>query len=43
MAYFNEAGFLEICIFKGNPKVTGGANMLLGLNFKDLIEIDILN
>jgi S-adenosylmethionine hydrolase len=43
MAYFNEAGFLEICIFKGNPTVTGGANKLLGLNFKDVVEIEINN
>ena len=36
---FNEAGFLEIAIFKSNPSKFGSANSLLGLNYRDLITI----
>jgi len=36
---FNEAGYLEIAIFKSNPSKFGSANSLLGLNYRDVINI----
>jgi S-adenosylmethionine hydrolase len=39
LAIFNEAGFLEIAIFKSNPSKLGSANSLLGLNYRDVINI----
>jgi S-adenosylmethionine hydrolase len=39
LAIFNEAGFLEIAIFKSNPAKLGSANSLLGLNYRDNIMI----
>lgn len=39
LAIFNEAGFLEIAIFKSNPSKVGSANSLLGLNYRDVINI----
>ncbi len=39
LAIFNEAGFLEIAIFKSNPLKLGSANSLLGLNYRDNITI----
>lgn len=39
LAIFNEAGFLEIAIFRSNPSKVGSANSLLGLNYRDIISI----
>ena len=39
LAIFNEAGFLEIAIFRSNPSKVGSANSLLGLNYRDSIII----
>jgi S-adenosylmethionine hydrolase len=39
LALFNEAGFLEIAIFRSNPSKVGSANSLLGLNYRDVINI----
>jgi S-adenosylmethionine hydrolase len=39
LAIFNEAGFLEIAIFRSNPLNVGSANSLLGLNYRDVINI----
>lgn len=39
LAIFNEAGFLEIAIFRSNPSKVGSANSLLGLNYRDNIII----
>jgi S-adenosylmethionine hydrolase len=39
LAIFNEAGYLEIAIFKSNPSKFGSANSLLGLNYRDNITI----
>ena len=39
LAIFNEAGFLEIAIFKSNPSKLGSANSLLGLNYRDVVNI----
>ncbi|PBJ10072.1 S-adenosyl-l-methionine hydroxide adenosyltransferase family protein [Flavobacterium sp. ACN6] len=42
LAIFNEAGFLEIAIFRSNPSKVGSANSLLGLNYRDVITIQFL-
>ena len=39
LAIFNEAGFLEIAIFRSNPNTVGSANSLLGLEISDQINI----
>lgn len=39
LAIFNEAGFLEIAIYKSNPKV-GSASSLLGLGYRDFVLIN---
>ena len=39
LAIFNTAGYLEIAIFKSNPTKFGSANSLLGLNYRDVINI----
>lgn len=43
LAIFNEAGFLEIAIFRSNPSKVGSANSLLGLNYRDVITIQFLS
>lgn len=39
LAIFNEAGFLEIAIFRSNPLTVGSASTLLGLDYRDLVSI----
>lgn len=39
LALFNEAGFLEIAIYKSNPKTTGTAHSLLGLKYRDMVNV----
>ena len=39
LAIFNEAGYLEIAIFRSNPSKVGSANSLLGLNYRDIINV----
>lgn len=39
LAIFNEAGFLEIAVYRSNPNSVGSANSLLGLDYHDLINI----
>ncbi|PWA05988.1 SAM hydrolase/SAM-dependent halogenase family protein [Flavobacterium laiguense] len=39
LAIFNEAGFLEIAIFRSNPLTVGSASTLLGLNYRDVVSI----
>ena len=39
LAIFNEAGFLEIAVFRSNPSKVGSANSLLGLNYRDVVTI----
>lgn len=41
LAIFNEAGFLEIAIFRSNPS-HGNASSLLGLTYRDAITINFL-
>ena len=43
LALFNEAGFLEIAIFRSNPATVGSAQSLLGLSFRDVISIKFTN
>ena len=43
MAIFNEAGFLEIAIFRSNPDTVGSANSLLGLSYRDVVTIEFRN
>ena len=43
LALFNEAGFLEIAIFRGNPRTVGSAASLLGLSYRDVVTIDFRN
>lgn len=40
MAIFNEAGFLEIAIFRSNPATVGTAATLLGIGYRDIITIN---
>jgi len=42
LAIFNEAGFLEIAIFRSNPMNVGSASGLLGLGYRDVITINFL-
>lgn len=43
LAIFNEAGFLEIAIFRSNPDTVGSASSLLGLSYRDVITIEFKN
>ena len=40
LAIFNEAGFLELAIFRSNPDTVGSAASLLGLNYRDVVTIE---
>lgn len=40
LALFNEAGFLEIAIYKSNPLTVGTAKTLLGLKYRDVVTIN---
>ncbi|MDO5655321.1 MAG: SAM-dependent chlorinase/fluorinase [Flavobacteriaceae bacterium] len=40
MAIFNASDFLEIALYKSDPKTFGGANTLLGINKGDNISIE---
>ena len=39
LAIFNEAGFLEIAIYRSNPLTVGTAKSLLGLKFRDVVNV----
>lgn len=43
LAIFNEAGFLEIALFRSNPETVGSATSLLGLNYRDVVTIEFKN
>jgi S-adenosylmethionine hydrolase len=43
LAIFNEAGFLEIAIFRSNPDTVGSATSLLGLSYRDVVTIEFGN
>ena len=40
LSIFNEAGFLEIAVYKSNTSKHGSASSLLGLNYRDTISIE---
>lgn len=40
LALFNEAGFLEIAIYRSNPQTVGTARSLLGLKYRDVVSIN---
>lgn len=40
LAIFNDAGLVEIALFKSNPEKTGSAHSLLGLNYRDSVTIE---
>lgn len=40
LARYNEAGYLQISLFRSNPKVMGTALSLLGLNYNESITIN---
>ena len=42
LAIFNEAGFLEIAIFRSNPLNVGSASSLMGLYYRDSITIEFI-
>ena len=42
LAIFNEAGLLEIAIFRSNPYSVGTASTLLGIGYRDVITINFL-
>ena len=39
IAIFNSSGYLELAIYKSNPKTVGGASSLFGLQYRDSISI----
>lgn len=39
LAIFNEAGYLEIAIYKSNPLTVGTARTLLGLKYRDAVQV----
>lgn len=43
LSIFNEAGFLEIAVYKSNTLKHGSASSLLGLNYRDTISIAFKN
>lgn len=43
LTIFNEAGFLEIAIFRSNPESFGSAASLLGLSYRDFVTIEFKN
>ncbi|WP_025743140.1 SAM hydrolase/SAM-dependent halogenase family protein [Aquimarina pacifica] len=39
LAIFNSSGYLELAIYKSNPKTVGGASSLFGLYYRDTVSI----
>jgi len=39
LAVFNSSGYLELAIYKSNPRTVGGASSLFGLYFRDTVSI----
>lgn len=40
LAIFNSSGYLELAIYKSNPKTVGGASSLFGLYYRDTVSIN---
>ncbi|MEN8965673.1 MAG: SAM-dependent chlorinase/fluorinase [Polaribacter sp.] len=43
LALFNSASYLEIAIYRSNSDTVGGANSLLGLEYRDIIVINFID
>ncbi|GLB52446.1 hypothetical protein NBRC110019_14860 [Neptunitalea chrysea] len=43
LALFNEAGYLELAIYKSNLQTVGGASSLLGLRYPDSVFINFID
>ena len=43
IALFNSSGNLTLCIYKSNPKISGGAGSLFGLTYGDSISVKFLS
>ncbi|WP_378176028.1 S-adenosyl-l-methionine hydroxide adenosyltransferase family protein [Aquimarina sp. SS2-1] len=39
LAIFNSSGYLELAIYKSNPRTVGGASSLFGLHFRDTVSV----
>ncbi len=39
LAVFNSSGYLELAIYKSNPRTVGGASSLFGLHFRDTVSV----
>ena len=42
LAIYNSSGYIELAIYKSNPKTVGGASTLFGLGFRDRISIQFI-
>ncbi|MGB0377021.1 MAG: SAM hydrolase/SAM-dependent halogenase family protein [Flavobacteriaceae bacterium] len=40
LALFNDAGHLELAIYKSNPQTVGGASSLFGLGYRDPVTVE---
>jgi hypothetical protein len=40
IALWNSSGYLELAVYKSNPRTVGGASSLFGLDFRDTFTID---
>lgn len=40
LAIFNEAGFLEIAMYRSNPDSHGGASSLFGMTYRDIVTVN---
>ncbi len=39
IALFNSGGYLELSVYKSNPKTSGGASSLFGLHYRDSVTV----
>ena len=39
LAIFNSLGYLQLCVYKSNPKTVGSASTLFGLDYRDPVSI----
>ena len=40
LALWNSSNYLELSIYKSNPKTVGSASSLFGLNYRDTVSIN---
>lgn len=43
LAIFNEAGYLEIALYRSSPNTTGSASSLLGIGYRDVVTINFFD